>query len=64
MWGPPSGWNSAPSESHHKTKIKAPSKYIQRNTGTLIEQTPIRQLQNETLSRAKDYLVSKLRMMR
>ena len=52
MWGPPSGWDSAPSESHHKTEKKAPSKNTQRNASTFIEQTAARQLKNRTLQRA------------
>ena len=38
-WGPPSGWDSAPSESHHKTEMKGLSKNAQRNPSTLIWQT-------------------------
>ena len=38
-WGPPTGWDSAPSESHHKTEIKGPAKNTQRNASTLVEQT-------------------------
>ena len=38
-WGPPSGWDSASSESHHKTEIKGPAKNTQRNASTLVEQT-------------------------
>ena len=43
LWGPPSGWDSAPSESHHKTEIKAPSKNTQRRASNLVKQTTIRQ---------------------
>eukprot|EP00957_Ditylum_brightwellii_P022458 1694914-Ditylum_brightwellii.AAC.1 len=39
LWGIPSGWDSAPSESHHRTEIKAPSKNTQGNDATLINQT-------------------------
>ena len=42
-WGPPTGWDSAPSESHHKTNIKAPSKTTQQNASLLITQTASRQ---------------------
>ena len=38
-WGPPAGWDFAPSESHHKTEIKGPSKNTQRNSATLVAQT-------------------------
>lgn len=38
-WGPLTGSDSSPSESHHKTEIKGPSKNTQRNASTLIEQT-------------------------
>eukprot|EP00536_Pseudo-nitzschia_multiseries_P006937 jgi/Psemu1/16476/gm1.16476_g len=43
LWGTPSGWDSAPSESHHKIEIKAPSKNTQGNAATLINQTTNRQ---------------------
>lgn len=43
LWGPPSGWDSSFSESHHKTQIKAPSKNTQRHASTLIKWTGIRQ---------------------
>ena len=39
LWGPPRGWDSAPSKSHHKTEIKGPSKTTQRNASTLVPQT-------------------------
>ena len=39
MFGPPSGWDSSPCESHHKTDIKAPSKNTQKNDSSLIQQT-------------------------
>ena len=39
LWGPPRGWDSGPSESHHKTEIKGPSKTTQRNAPTLVPQT-------------------------
>ena len=42
--GPPAKWDSATSESHHKTEIKAPAKNTQRNASTFIEQTASRQL--------------------
>ena len=38
-WGPPNGWDSAPSESHHKTNIKSPPKTTQQNASLLITQT-------------------------
>ena len=31
IWGPPAGRDSAASESHHKTEIKAPAKNTQKN---------------------------------
>ena len=43
LWGPPSGWDSSFSESHHKTQVKAPSKNTQRHASTLIKWTGIRQ---------------------
>ena len=39
MYGPPKGWDSAPSETHHKTEVKAPAKNTQRRPTKLIEQT-------------------------
>ena len=52
MWGPPTGWDSAASESHHKTEIKAPSRNTQRNASTFIPQTACRQLENRAIERA------------
>ena len=49
MWGPPEGWDSAPSESHHKSKIKGPSKNTQLNATTLIKQTAKRQAEKKFL---------------
>jgi hypothetical protein len=42
LWGPPKGWDSGPSESHHKTEVKAPSKNTQRNKATFIQQVATR----------------------
>ena len=39
LWGPATGWDSSPSESHHKMEIKGPSKNTQRNPHTLVKQT-------------------------
>eukprot|EP00957_Ditylum_brightwellii_P016264 1223299-Ditylum_brightwellii.AAC.1 len=39
LCGIPSGWDSAPNKSHHKTEIKALSKNMQDNAATLINQT-------------------------
>jgi hypothetical protein len=50
-WGPPVGWDSAASESHHKTQIKAPSKNTQQNASTLIGQTVRRQMEMKALER-------------
>ena len=50
-WGPPSGWDSAPSESHHKTEIKGPSKNTQRNPSSLIKQTYKRKREKHILKR-------------
>lgn len=51
IWGLPSSWDSALSESHHKTEIKASSKNTQKNVHTLIKQTAKAQLQNKMLMR-------------
>ena len=51
MWGPPSGWDSAPSESHHKSEIKAPSKNTQQNANTLIRQLCTRKREKHLLRR-------------
>ena len=50
-WGPPTGWDSSFSESHHKTEVKAPSKNTQQNAHTLIEQTMRRVLEKKILER-------------
>ena len=52
MWGSPAGWDSAPSESNHKTKIKAPSKNTQNNASTFIEQTGKRYTENRLIERS------------
>ena len=49
MWGPPAWWDSAASESNHKTEIKAPAKNTQRNANCFIEQTVSRQLGGEKI---------------
>ena len=54
MFGPPSGWDSAPCEGHHKTDIKAPSKNTQQNASTLIRQTCQRKLENASIDRLID----------
>lgn len=51
LWGPPTGWDSAPSESHHKTEIKGPSKNTQRSAATLVQQTFQRKKEKHILSR-------------
>eukprot|EP00980_Cylindrotheca_fusiformis_P021660 scaffold8510_cov79-Cylindrotheca_fusiformis.AAC.1 len=38
MWGPPTGWDSGPSESHHKTEVKLPAKNTQRREVNFTEQ--------------------------
>ena len=53
MWGPPTGWDSAPCESHHKTEVKAPSKNTQRTASSLIDQTIQRQRETRTIRRAR-----------
>ena len=50
MWGPPAGWDSAASESHPKTEIKAPAKNTRRNASSLIEQTASCQLEENNFS--------------
>ena len=52
MFGPPSGWDSAPCESHHKNDIKSPSINTQRNASSLIEQTCNRKMEKLLLDRA------------
>eukprot|EP00536_Pseudo-nitzschia_multiseries_P003479 jgi/Psemu1/7863/gm1.7863_g len=39
LFGPPIGWDSAASESSHKTEVKAPTKRTQQIKSTLIKQT-------------------------
>jgi len=50
-YGPPNGFDSGPSESHHKTEIKAPSKCTQRRASLLIIQTANRIMENKLLDR-------------
>ena len=38
-FGPISGWDSSPAESHHKTQLKAPAKTTQLRPATMIKQT-------------------------
>ena len=52
LWGPPCGWDSSFSESHHKTEIKAPSRNTQRQATKLIRQTATRQVENRLIKRA------------
>ena len=53
MYGPTEGMDSSPSESHHKTEIKAPSKNTQCRAVSLIEQTARRQSELRILDHAK-----------
>ena len=39
LWGPPSGWDSGPSESHHETEVKVLSKDTQCHQLSIICQT-------------------------
>ena len=39
LFGPPTGWDSGPSERHHKTQVKVPAKNTQRRQISFIEQT-------------------------
>eukprot|EP00536_Pseudo-nitzschia_multiseries_P018435 jgi/Psemu1/55601/gm1.55601_g len=39
LFGPPMGWDSAASESNHKSEVKAPSKRTQQIKSVLIKQT-------------------------
>ena len=52
MFGPPSGWDSAPCEAHHKSDIKAPSLITQRNASSLIQQTCLQKMEHLALKRA------------
>jgi hypothetical protein len=52
LWGPPAGWDSAPSESNHKTEIKAPSNNTQKNASSFIEQTGKRIIEKRIFERA------------
>ena len=55
MWGPPKGWNSAPSERHHKTEVKAPSKNTQKRASTISEQTARRYHEKGVIELATRY---------
>eukprot|EP00980_Cylindrotheca_fusiformis_P015816 scaffold4629_cov75-Cylindrotheca_fusiformis.AAC.1 len=37
-WGPPAGWDSGPSESHHKTEVKIPANNTQRRQASFLAQ--------------------------
>eukprot|EP00957_Ditylum_brightwellii_P082515 6273229-Ditylum_brightwellii.AAC.1 len=52
LWGIPSGRDSAPSKSHHKTEIKAPSKNTHDNAATLMNQTANRKQERVILQTA------------
>jgi len=51
LFGPPTGWDSAASESNHKTEVKAPAKRTQQNKSTLIKQTCNRVMEYRTIDR-------------
>ena len=58
-FGPPSGWDSSPSESNHKTEVKAPAKRTQLNQFSLIKQTGLRHLEYRAIERlASDFGMS------
>jgi hypothetical protein len=52
MWGPLRQMNSGPSESHHKTKVKAPSMNTQRRAGSFIQQTSQRYTELRVMRKA------------
>eukprot|EP00536_Pseudo-nitzschia_multiseries_P010557 jgi/Psemu1/26302/gm1.26302_g len=49
LFGPPTGWDSAASESNHKTEVKAPTKRAQRIKSTLFKQTCKRVMEYRTI---------------
>ena len=56
MWGhPANNWDSSFSESHHKTRIKAPSKNTQNCMDKLIEQTATRLSELHLIHTATNY---------
>ena len=57
LWGPPSGWDSGPSESFHKYEVKAPSKNTQQNARSIINQTILRQAERQLLMKVKQPLI-------
>ena len=55
MWGCPANWDSSFSESHHKTRIKAPSKNTHNRMDKLIEQTATRLSELHLIHTATNY---------
>eukprot|EP00536_Pseudo-nitzschia_multiseries_P008551 jgi/Psemu1/20716/gm1.20716_g len=51
LFGPPTGWDSAASESNHKTEMKAPVKRTQQIKSTLIKQTCKQVMEYRTIDR-------------
>ena len=49
LFGPPSGWDSSPSESNHKIDVKAPALRTQHNPSTLDNQTGYHYIQNRAI---------------
>ena len=55
MWGPPKGWDSSASKSHHKTKAKAPAKTTQQRSSTMLKQTSKRHCEKRILEKANSH---------
>ena len=53
LWGPPSGWDSGPSESHHKTEVKVPAKNTQRHQSSFIRQLSLRYYETKVIRTAE-----------
>eukprot|EP00536_Pseudo-nitzschia_multiseries_P007663 jgi/Psemu1/18444/gm1.18444_g len=54
LFGPPTGCDSAASESNHKTEVKAPAKRTQQIKSTLIKQTCKRVMESRTIDQLLD----------
>jgi hypothetical protein len=55
-WGPLRQMNSGPSESHHKTEVKAPSMNTQRRPATFIQQVSTRYVEIRVMRKAFQHL--------
>ena len=53
LWGPPTGWDSGPNESHHKTEVKVPAKNTQRRQVSFLNQVSEQYDENLLIQKAE-----------